>query len=117
MPQYTLYEAATGRITRMMAVPDHDLAANLSLDEQYICGWYSNLTHFVKDGVAVEKQQMLVSVSGHTISNLPIPCNANIEGIDYTITDGELTLAAAMPGPYTVRLSAVPYLSEDVVIP
>lgn len=116
MPEYTLYNATTGAITSRIFVSEQDLNINIPEGQQYIPGYYDALEYYISNGVPLKKQKMNVTISGNTISGLPIPSVATIEGQSYTITDGVMILDTTMPGPYKVHLSSVPYLDYEVTI-
>jgi hypothetical protein len=112
----TIYDPETGAIRKVVTAPQDCLALNVLPGEVFIDGYYDPRTHYVLDGEAAEKQPMTPVINGLTVSGLPIPCTARIEGQTYTITDGALELDADMPGPYEVTLEAVPFLPCKVVI-
>jgi len=84
-------------------------------------------THYIASGVVNKKQLFgfTVSVSQITangtdeaiISN--IPAGAQVEWPDRQtdiVNDGEIRFSVDLPGTYTFRLTAVPYLDQEVVI-
>jgi hypothetical protein len=116
IPSITIYDPSTGAILRVVTGPEDCLAINVFPGEVFIEGRCDGQTQYVANGTAADKQPMTPVVTGSTITNLPIPCTARIEGVPYEIADGVLELDADMPGPYEITLEAVPYLTCKVTI-
>jgi len=55
------------------------------------------------------------TISGQTLSNLPIPCTVSFPelGQEYEITDGEETFVIEVPGTYAVTVKSVKYLDKS----
>lgn len=115
METFTTYRPS-GEIVATITCPSVDVESNTPVDCQRIEGFWNGAKYWVENGEPVEKVEMEPIVFGLTISNLPIPCTAYIEAARYEITDGVLELNPSLPGPYQVRLEAVPYLSKTVTV-
>jgi hypothetical protein len=115
MVTFTIYDA-TGALGAIISCPDVDADANTPPGCSRIDGAWDGRVYWISSGEPTLRTPMAPVVAGRTISNLPIPCVATIEGVRYTIDDGVLELSAALPGPYVVSLDAVPFLPCEVVV-
>lgn len=117
MPVFSFYDE-TGQIKAQVLCDKNDLKNNMHGDA-YIEGdalLDAHTVYVATGGVVANKLVMTPVVSGMTISGLPTPCTAIIEGAAYQVTDGTLDLSANLPGPYTVLLKAGPYLDAKVTV-
>lgn len=104
----TLYKS-DGSIQGVLSCPDEYLAQNVPHDCEYIEGGFDGDEYYIRDGAARPKQEMSPTVSGLTVTGLPIPCTAIVEGLSYTVTDGEFEFSSNLPGPYAVLFRALAY--------
>lgn len=112
---YTFYNT-TGAIEANLHCTYQDLLLNPREGCTAVLGKYEHATHYFDKGFPKLRTKMQPTVMGRTISNLPIPCKAEIEGTVYDITDGSLELDVNLPGPYTIKFTAVPHLDETVIV-
>lgn len=115
MSVYTLYRQS-GEIVSILTCPDDLLDLNKPEGCSAIEGEFSPFDYFIQDGVAVPKSEMVLTVSGFTVSGLPIPCTAQVESVVYQITDGVFELEANLPGPYRITFKALAYRDQIVVL-
>lgn len=113
---FSLYKIQTGELVGIVSCQQETVDLNTPTDCGRIAGSWDGTQYWVENGKPAKKVEMLPIISGLTISNLPIPCTAFIEAARYEITDGVLELSPSLPGPYEVRLEAVPYLSKTVTV-
>jgi len=84
-------------------------------------------THYILSGVATEKQLFSFVLNAFdVIANgtdeaiiSGIPAGVQVEwpdGQTDIVTDGEIRFSVDLPGTYTFRFTAVPYLDQEVVI-
>jgi hypothetical protein len=116
MMRFSLYDQVTGEIAANISCLEIDANANTPPGYERIDGTWDAKTYYVADGVVTLCAPMAPSVTGTTISDLPIPCKARIEGQIYEVDDGVLELEPDYPGPYTVYLTAVGYLPCEVTV-
>ena len=84
-------------------------------------------THYVNNGTVAEKELFnLVLATSSIIANgtdetiiFGIPAGVQVEwpdGQTDMVNDGEIRFSVDLPGTYTFRFTAVPYLDQEVVI-
>jgi len=84
-------------------------------------------THYISNGNSFEKAPLSLTVNSTSliangtdeavISN--IPAGAQVEWPDGQIdivTDGEIRFSVDLPGAYTFRFTAVPYLDKEITV-
>ena len=89
--------------------------------------YVSDASHFVRNSIVAAKSRMNFLISPlfilangtdeATISN--IPAGVQVEwpdGQTDIVNDGEIRFSVDLPGTYTFRFTAVPYLDQEVVI-
>lgn len=126
---YTKYAARTGQVMSVMDLPDdpayYDANATL-LHEGVVDG----ATHYFAAGVPIERPQQntvvdkaeidVASQESAMLTNLPGDCRIAITGQEFhdelTVTDGALEFSAVLPGEYTIRVEAFPYLPWETSI-
>jgi len=116
MPDYTFYEP-NGKITCNVYCKQEELALNPQWGDSYVEGRFLPSQYYIGSGSPTPKQDYTPTVSGNTISGLPVPCEAKIEGTIYSVPDGSITLNSNLIGPYTVKITAVTHLDKEIVIP
>ena len=125
------YETHTGKIQRVMVGPSKDwmgvLATNMSRLVLTNHEVINAAVHYVS-GEALQIRQPIPLVT----TNTPLTANGTDESIISSIpegvqvewpdgqidivTDGEIRFSVDLPGTYTFRFTAVPYLDQEVVI-
>jgi hypothetical protein len=113
---YTTYKKSTGELQRQLVCAPSILHFQLLSDEAAIDGHFDGARFYVVDGQAVERGTFPVTIDGHTLRHLPVPCTVEIEGVVYIVEDGVAELEFVHPGPYAVKLSAVAFMDRVVEI-
>jgi hypothetical protein len=73
-------------------------------------------THYVGDGVLMDKTPGQAVLDGMTIKSLPIPAWVTIEGVTYEVTDGEAELEFTQPGTYAVQIRSVSQYPQTIEV-
>lgn len=89
---FIVYDNETGREKRRGSCPEHMFEIQAQDGE-----------HVIEDPL---DPQLPYVVSGTTISGLPVPCTATLDGVDYLIADGVIEMRPDAPGHYFVRVAA-----------
>lgn len=112
---YTTYRVTDGSVLRQLSCRATEVANQLLGDESFVEGRYAADAYYVLDGTPTAKGTMTPTVVDLTISDLPVPCTATVDGVTYDVADGEVTFDfGGVPGTYAVTLRAVPYLDYTV---
>lgn len=118
-----------GRIDRVYSGSPQEAALQPQGDESLapIYGEMDDATAYVSGGMAVEKQPFPFTVNAtqitadgiDTATIAGVPTGTLVEWPDGQIdevTDGEVAMAVDLPGTYTLKFSAIPYLDQEVTI-
>lgn len=73
-------------------------------------------THYVLNGVLTAKTAMTPTVTGTTISNLPIPCHVESNGGAWDVDDGVAELSYAQNGTYAVTITSPKHLTFKTTV-
>jgi hypothetical protein len=112
MTDFAKYDDA-GRILATGSMP----AAMLTLqDGNIFVGTADADRHYITNGVAHPRPANPVTLTGTTLSNLPVPCVVRINASEYSCTDGTATLNLTLAGTYTVTIVAFPFLDAVFTI-
>jgi len=112
MNKFIIYSQTNGKIIRVVICPEDSIDMNVTEGEAYLVGDGNDATHYVDlDTHTLFPKKIIdptVSITGLTamITNLPIPCTAVIEWIEYDITDGEIDVEFNFAGKYSVEITA-----------
>lgn len=126
---YTKYAARTGKVIGIMTLPDDPdyYDANATLLHE---GEVDGTTHYFVAGVPIARPSQTTTVDvteinvaaqeAATLGNLPGECIVTITGPEFhdvvTVTDGTLEFSAMLPGDYSIRVEAFPYLPFETII-
>jgi len=125
------YETHTGKIQRVMMGPSEDwmgdLAANMSRLVLTNHEVINEALHYVSaESLQIRGPMLLTTTDISLIANgtdetiiSNIPAGVQVEwpdGQTDIVTDGEIRFSVDLPGTYTFRFTAVPYLDQEVVI-
>lgn len=114
--KFLVYDNATGHILRTGCCPDDHLGMQASAGETAIEGEADDAMHYIRDGLVTDKMAIAATLSGTTISGLPIPATVTVEGVRYDVTDGVAELSFNLPGTYQVKVEALHYLPKTFEI-
>ena len=116
MSNYIIYNSK-GEILKNISCPPSLISIQIMDQEHYLEHELVNDDEFyVVNGEVVPRPTFSESISGTTISNLPIPTTITTNGNSYTITDGSAELSFSLPGTYKVYLSSFPYQDKVVEV-
>lgn len=114
---YIIYDIASGSILKSLSCPEDMIELQIDDSTSYIeHERVDDSKFYIVNDTVVPRPTFSESVSGTTISGLPIPTTVIAEGTPYTITDGSAELSFSLPGTYKVRLSSFPYQDKDVEV-
>lgn len=117
MMNITCYEAATGKILCIVSGDEVAIEATKKYGiHPWVDGEWNTNTHYVKDGVAIERPANPATLSGMTFDNVPVPSVLVINGVEYAVTDSVVELELSMPGQYQIAIKVFPYLDGEFVI-
>ena len=118
-----------GHIDSIYSGPDFEaqLQAQGGLEVVPIADELDDVTAYIVDGVVQPKQQMPLVIDTSQIDAdgideatiTGIPSGVTVEwpdGQSDTVTDGEIRFSVDLPGTYTFRFTAVPYLNQEITI-
>lgn len=106
----------SGRIIECGELSPHTFLYRIDPGYRYAPEGVSPDTHYMKDGVPVERPTMQLAQSGRHIDGLPKPCVVTINSKSYTVPDGAVDLDLPQPGTYRVTLSAWPYRDTNLEV-
>jgi len=113
MKNYLLYETETGRVRSKITCPETMVQENIDSrvgfsgigsDDNPKKVWVD-----LSDTSIQSKVDNPATLSGKTLSNLPLPCTVTMRGptkAEAYVQAGDLTLDADVPGRYTVTVVA-----------
>lgn len=105
-----------GEIIRTGSCPSAMLALQTGVYEFVMEGQADDRTQWVDNHVVTQRPAMTPQVNGSTISGLPQPCTATIDGQSQEVLDGEIEVVADLPGTYLVRIEAFPYIPVELEV-
>lgn len=80
-------------------------------------------TDYVVDGAVVLRpvldlpEELQIDADGvdeARLENLPTPCRITVDGVEYTVEDGEFVMTAELPAEYVVVVDQWPYLPHTM---
>ncbi len=120
---FTSYDPTTGELGPTIGCPEEDIAANTPDGHLTISGEWRSTTHYVVDGVAVERPQFGFADQTLTLNETlalivpAVPCQLRIDGGDaITLTDDDLTFQPEHAGVYELAFSQFPYIDQTITV-
>ena len=101
-----------GRIIAAMQLRSDAYEANRT-NPNLIEGVASPATHYVKEGMVLDRPIQETFLDGNTLRNLPIPCQIQINDDIYECDDDNAELGFDFPMTYRVTVRAWPYLDAE----
>lgn len=101
-----------GKITNVITT-DHQPTLDLNKVGLWVDGEGRPETHYVSDGVLMERPTQETTLDGSTLTNLPTPCQIVINDETYDCEDGHADLEFDLPGTYRITVKAWPYLDAE----
>jgi hypothetical protein len=120
MTLFATYDPSTRKILRVGQCQESDLAVQAGAGDEVIertdashddGNAYVDLSGL--DPVVTARPEMGANISGLTISDVPVGAVLTIEGVDYTVNDGEAELSFSAAGTYTVTLAHWPHYDQS----
>jgi hypothetical protein len=106
MTDFAKYDGA-GRILATGSMPTSMLALQ---DGNIYVGTADSDSQYIVNGTVMTRPANPATLSGTTLSNLPVPCVIRINASEYPCTDSTATLNLTLAGTYAVTVTAFPYL-------
>jgi len=129
MKRWAIYKSNTGQIDRVYSGPEYEALIQPQVGEQVvvILGAEDDASSYVESGVVTQRQLMpLIITNTPLIANgtdesviSGIPTGAQVEwpdGQTDIVTDDEISFSVDLPGTYTFRFTAVPYLDKEITV-
>ena len=127
--RFAIYEPS-GTIIRIVTCLDSWASGQITTELESVISFSvdgNDSTHWVSDNVLTAKQAMpLISSSTALTANgtdeaiiSGIPAGVQVEwpdGQTDIVTDGEISFSVDLPGTYTFRFTAVPYLDKEITV-
>lgn len=74
--------------------------------------WYGQLL-YVLNGEVVPRPENPATLSGQTLSNVPVPATIIVNGTSYESSESIVELGFSQPGTYAVKVVAWPHLDKE----
>ena len=129
MKRWAIYKSNTGKIDRVYSGPEYEALIQPQAGEQVvvILGAENDVSIYVEAGQVKARQSMLLTISSTQItangtdeaiiSNIPEGVQVEWpDGQTDIVTDGEISFSVDLPGTYTFRFTAVPYLDKEITV-
>lgn len=121
MINYAVYEQATGRIlkTGVCAETDLDLQLTGTKGCSVVKSSADDTLHYIRNGVREVRPEMNPSLSGATLSALPVGCSVYVDGEQVVdVLEGSVITFEKKQetDTYKVLVSLFPYLDYEVVL-
>lgn len=105
----TYYIHNTGEIVaNLVGQPQESLASFA-----YIDGLFPAATFYVSGGVAHERQELPLIISGLNITGLPVNTKVTINGEPFMVNDGSVEIVRAGGAPVSVCVEHINYLKTE----
>lgn len=105
----TYYNASTGEVVATVVGPVQESLAFLN----YIEGIFPGDTFYVSGGVAMQRGEMSLSLSGLTITGIPSASKVTINGETFEVNDGSVEITRPGSMPVRVQVEHVNYLKKE----
>lgn len=116
--KFSYYESATGKVLATGSAPDTEEVLPRGPGEGVIFKYANPQLHYVDvtSGERRDKHEITATLSGLTLSGLPIPATVTIEGVPYLVEDGTAELSFNLPGTYQVKCEALHHLPKTLEV-
>lgn len=107
----TEYDAATGMILGHSDYPDLEtLELSLIAGRDWLPGHQGDGYHYVANDAVTPRPAQATTLTGNTLTGLPIPATLWIDRASYAVEEAMVTLDLPVAGTYRLRVEAWPYL-------
>lgn len=109
---------AAGVIVKTGLAPLNLVDAQAGAGEQAFVGSANDVTDYIDLAAqaVVKKPAIQPTVTGTTLTGLPVPCEVAVEGQTLITADGSIDLIFDIPGSYAVVLRAALYLDTALTV-
>ena len=114
-----IYNKTDGRILRTVECTPNLLPYQYDEELENYLEIYSTVDDskfYVHESNIIERPTFSESITGTTVSNLPIPTTVVANGVSYLVDDGEAELSFSLPGTYQIKLSSFPYQDKLIEV-
>lgn len=113
----TFYESETGRIKQIFdGDPPALEATKENSPEPWIEGGFDWNTHYILNGVAVERPTNPAVLDNLTLKNVPAPCKILINSVAYDVDEETVELDLPMSAKYKIVIEKFPFLDAEFEI-
>lgn len=107
--KFSYYDSMTGNVLATGSAPDTEEVRPRGPSERVIFEYANPELHYVDvaTGERRDKHEITATLSGLTLSGLPLPATVTIEGVPYEVSDGTAELSFNLPGTYQVKVEAL----------
>lgn len=105
---YTIYNSS-GKILRSVVCPPRMAQIQKKSGESLVEGASDIFNDMVVGGKVVPRPENPITISGTTLSNVPLPSTISIGKTSYDATDSTVELSFSVPGKYYVRVESFPF--------
>lgn len=115
MISFVLHDAA-GRIRQAGCAPEFMVDLQNQPGLTLLRGVGDQDTHYVKDGLILQRVASAAELAGATLIGLPVPCSIRINRMTYDCNDPVAVLDFPYPGAYSITVTAFPYLDSTFTL-
>lgn len=119
MIRATEYNSQSGRIGGTLFAADDAVLQSMRDMTHFdaeLDGHWPGEEHYISNGQPTPRPLMSITVTGSTLTGLPIPATVIIGADRYEVDDGEVELDFPLPGTYRVRVEAWPHQDWETEI-
>lgn len=116
MREVSLYDS-TGRIHTILSGDDAGIQTTLdNITDSWVEGAWDAHTKYVNNGEVLDRPANPTTVSGLTLSNVPVPSELKIGDQYYSVTEPTVDLEFNLPGTYVVKVLSWPHLDKEFTV-
>jgi len=122
MTTYISFYDTTGKITGMASAEPAvmEMLKEHSVDipnaQPFVEGEWFGKDVYVVDGTVIDRPACPATLDGYTLNSLPVPCEIKVNDSSYPCDESSATLAFNLPGTYSIKVIAWPYLDGEFSI-
>ena len=116
MREVSLHDS-TGRIHTLLSGDAVGIQNTLdNIPDGWVEGSWDTHTKYVSDGEVLDRPLNPATLSGLTLSNVPVPATLQIGNQFYECDEPTVELEFNLPGTYVVKLFSWPYLDKEFTV-
>jgi hypothetical protein len=122
MTSHISFYDSTGKITGMASAQPavmgmlKEHSVDIPNAQLFVEGEWFGKDVYIVGGVVTDRPQCTATLSGNTLSGLPVPCEIKVNGSAYACGESSATLEFNQPGTYAIKVIAWPYLDGEFSI-